>query len=102
MKKALPLLLLTICLHGYAHLKYIRLEKINTTGQYDKEIHFISDNLGYYDHWSPDWSYPIKEDSLIKELTRCYTLFEKSPADNPETDLLLGEIAHYLYNMNVQ
>ena len=108
MKKRLPLLLLTISLislvslHGYAHLKFIHLDKLNATGQYNKEINFLSDNLSYYENWVPDWNFPVKKDSLIRELKRCYALFASAPAENTETALLLGEISHYLYNMDAQ
>src|SRR5260370_42377723 len=106
MKKTLFLLLLTICFRGYAHphFNYIHLEKVDPSGKYNKEINFIVDNLQYYDHWSPDWTYPVKKDSLIRELTRCYKLFTQmqAQADNTETDLVVGEIAFYLYNMSVQ
>ncbi|HEY8969117.1 MAG TPA: hypothetical protein VIM64_08485 [Puia sp.] len=104
MKKVLSLLLLLVCLQGYADLRYIRLEKVDPAGQYNKEISFLSNNVQYYDHWSPDWIYPVKKDSLIQELTRCYELFAQvqAKADNVETDLLVGEIAHFLYNLSVE
>jgi hypothetical protein len=102
MKKILPLLLLTICLHSYAHLKYIHLEKINASGAYNGQINFISNNLSCFDHWAPDWNYPVKKDSIIRQLKDCYTLFSGKQAVDLETALLLGEIAHYLYNLDVQ
>jgi len=104
MKKALTFLLLSVCFRGYADLRYIHLEKVDPTGQYNKEINFLSDNVQYYDHWSPDWTYTVKKDSLIQELTRCYKLFAQVQAktDNVETDLLVGEIARFLYNLSVE
>jgi tetratricopeptide (TPR) repeat protein len=104
MKNTLTLLLLSACLRGYADLRYIHLDKVDPTGQYNKEISFLTDNVQYYDHWTPDWNYPVKKDSLTRELTRCYTIFAQLQAksDNVEIDLLVGEIAHFLYNLSVE
>jgi len=104
MKKTPLLILLMVSLHGYAHLRYIHLDKIDPAGKYNKEINFISDNAQFYENWSPDWNFPVKKDSIVQELTRCYKLFVQvqTQADNVEVDLLLGEIAHYLYNMDIQ
>jgi len=104
MKKAVLLCLLMVSLHGYAHLQYIHFDKIDPAGKYTKEINFISDNSPYYENWSPDWNFPVKKDSIVQELTRCYKVFAQVQAqsDNEEVDLLLGEIASYLYNMDIR
>jgi tetratricopeptide (TPR) repeat protein len=104
MKKAPLLFLLMASLHGYAHLQYIHFEKIDPAGKYNKEINFISNNSQYYENWSPDWNFPVKKDSIVQELTRCYKVFAQVQAqsDNVEVDLLLGEIANYLYNMDIR
>ncbi|GGB24304.1 tetratricopeptide repeat protein [Puia dinghuensis] len=85
-----------------ADVKFVDFKKIDPSGQYVSQQHFLLANLVYYDHWSPDWVYDVSKDSLIGELKTCLTLFAPLKANVYETDLLLGEIAHYLYNLNQQ
>ena len=85
-----------------ADVKFVDFFKIDPSGQYISQQKFLKDNLVYYDHWSPDWTYDIPKDSLIRGLKDCLLLFAPLKADVFETDLLLGEIAHYLYNLNLQ
>lgn len=85
-----------------ADIKFVDFKKIDPSGQYMSQQKFLLDNLPYYDHWSPDWRYNISRDSLIRELKGCLFLFAPLKMNVFETDLLLGEIAHYLYNLNQQ
>ena len=83
-----------------ADVKFVDFKKIDPSGQYRSQQKFLVDNLVYYDHWSPDWIYDISKDSLIQTLKDCEALFAPLKANVYETDLLLGEIAHYLYNLS--
>ena len=102
MKKLLALLLFCGWLDARAHLEYIRIEKIDVSGQYTGQIDFLLKNKSYCDHWAPSWDYTIKKDSLIRQLKTCYSLFAGLNTDKEESFLLLGEIAHYLYNLEVE
>jgi hypothetical protein len=102
MKNAIILLLLTMLAwnEGRADVKFLDFKKIDPSGQYAVHQRFLLDNLVYYDHWSPDWVYDISKDSLIRELERCLNLYAPLRTDAFERCLLLGEVAHYLYNLD--
>lgn len=87
---------------GRADIKFVRFGKIDPQGLYRKESTFLMENLPYYDHWSPDWVYAVPKDSLVRELKRCLSVYEPLRSDTAESGLLLGEIAHYIYNLDVQ
>ena len=105
MKPIAPLLfLMTLlsCAECRADVKFVDFDKIDPAGRYTSQQRFLLDNLIYFDHWSPDWIYEIPKDSLVHELKTCLNSYETLTANVYETDLLLGEIAHYLYNLNEQ
>jgi hypothetical protein len=83
-----------------ADVKFVDFKKIDPTGQYATQQRFLLDYLAYFDHWSPDWVYEPPKDSLINALKGCLTVYEPLKASVYETDLLLGEVAHYLYNLD--
>jgi hypothetical protein len=85
-----------------ADIKYVRFDRIDSTGKYHQRFQFLLDNLVYYDHWSQAWPYPVAKDSLINELKASLAIVEPLRADALESNLLLGEIAHYLYNLDQQ
>jgi tetratricopeptide (TPR) repeat protein len=98
-------LLLTILLavsECRADVKFVDFKKIDPAGRWAGQRQFLLDNLPYYDHWSKDWAYEVPRDSLIGGLKSCLQLFGALRTDVAETDLLLGEIAHYLYNLGQQ
>lgn len=76
--------------------------KIDPSGRYAGRYQQLVDHLPYYDHFSPDWVYDIPKDSLLQELKGSLELFGALKGDELEKDLLLGELAHYLYNLDVQ
>jgi hypothetical protein len=99
-------ILLLLCILGrnecQADVKFVDFKKIDPLGRFKAHERFLLDNLVYYDHWSPDWIYDIVKDSLIRELKLCLGLYEPVKTDEFERCLLLGEIAHYLYNLDVK
>ncbi|HTR30596.1 MAG TPA: hypothetical protein VMH27_15090 [Puia sp.] len=74
--------------------------KIDPSGRFKARQQFLLENLAYYDHWSADWIYNIPKDSLTRELKRCLYVYGSLRTDEFERYLLLGEIAHYLYNLD--
>jgi tetratricopeptide (TPR) repeat protein len=98
------IILLLLCLfarnESRADVKFVNFRKIDPEGRLKAHEQFLVDNLVYYDHWSPDWIYDIAKDSLIGELKACLRLYEPLKTDEFERCLLLGEVAHYLYNLD--
>ena len=83
-----------------ADVKFLDFNKIDRFGRYDSQKRFLLENLVYYDHWSPGWIYEVSKDSLIRGLKYCLKVYALTSDDVFERDLLLGEIAHYLYNLS--
>jgi tetratricopeptide (TPR) repeat protein len=103
--KTLPIILLglLLCADCRADVKFINFSRIDPADRYGRQFKWLVNNLVYYDHWSPGWTYPVAKDSLIGELRSDMALFESAgSADKVEPALLLGEIAHYLYNLDQQ
>ena len=98
------ILTLLICfainLSVLGNIHYIQLQKIPGYPNYTKQIDFLIKNEAYIDHWSQSWNYPVSKDSIIKKLKDCYGIFSKIDANSYELDLLLGDISHYLYNLD--
>lgn len=104
MKSLLTLLLaLALGAESRADVKFINFSRIDPADRYGRQFKWLVNNLVYYDHWSADWIYPVSRDSLIGELRADLALFGSSGnVDKVESGLLLGEIAHYLYNLDQQ
>ena len=84
----------------WANVDYIDISKISNDNKLVAAFNFIRIHKEYYDHWSVEWKYIISKDKLIDQLKEYYQDFSALPDKNAETYLLLGDIAHYLYNMN--
>ena len=85
-----------------ADIKFVNFGKIDPSGHFTGQFKLLVDHLPYYDHFSPDWVYDIPKDSLVRQLKTGLVLFAGGSGDELETDLLLGELAHYLYNLDQQ
>ena len=97
----LPLFLLIAC-HCRADVKFVDFKKVDPQGRFSVHQKYLLDNLAYFDHWSPNWVYAIPKESVVGELKSCLAAYGPLQSDLFETDLLLGEIAHYLYNLSEQ
>lgn len=86
-------------LSTFGNVHHIHFDKIPDNLKYKKHIDFLIDNEPFLNHWTQSWNYPISKDSLIKELKVCYDTFSKIDINSIELKLLLGDIAHYLYNL---
>ncbi|HET7117911.1 MAG TPA: hypothetical protein VFI29_15555 [Hanamia sp.] len=101
MKKISILLILTlIVFKSFANVKYIDISKISKDSKLVSAFNYIKDNHQYYDHWAQKWDYNIPKEELIKKLSEYYSGFLAINNKNEELYLLLGDIAHYLYNMD--
>ena len=97
-KKILVLTLITST-SSFGNINYIRFEKIPEFHEYDAQINFLKQNLQYFDHWQPEWTYDISKKSLVQGLVDGYDKIAAVDDNNLERVLLLADIAHYLYNL---
>jgi tetratricopeptide (TPR) repeat protein len=86
---------------AYADIRHIRYEQIPGHEAHQLCFDFVLENLSYCEYWTPQWNYEIEKDSLINELQHCYTAFSAFPEENLEAQLLLGDLAHCLYNLEL-
>lgn len=92
------LTLLTV--QTFANVNYIDIAKISNDSKLVAAFNFVKDNKEYYDHWTNQWNYDKSKEDLISQLRGHYKSFSALTTKNAETYLLLGDIAHYLYNMD--
>ena len=84
----------------FANVNYIDISKISSDKEIVTAFNFIKANKHYYDHWTAEWNYDKPKENLTNHLREYYKNFSALSKKNAETYLLLGDIAHYLYNMN--
>lgn len=96
------LLLLMLTGKCYVDINAIDFTKINTTESIKPNIKFLQDNLGLYDHWVHEWKADTRKEVVVKNLSSLYDDLDKQAGKNLETILLLGDVAHYLYNMELE
>lgn len=100
MRKKFLLIFSIVAYSVSGNINYIKIDSIpESERNFDKYI-FIKDNERLINHWTPDWTYTVKKETLIKELKDCFDAYSKCNRQNVEVDLLLGDISHYLYNLN--
>lgn len=98
--KIILLFVMTSCPHLLANVNYIDFSKISSA---EKEVSAFNDIVAhqeYYDHWSADWKYVIPKDELTQKLQEYHKSFSELMPKNQELYLLLGDIAHFLYNLD--
>ncbi|MBK0379093.1 tetratricopeptide repeat protein [Mucilaginibacter segetis] len=87
---------------SYGNIHAIDFNKISYPKNLEQELSFLKNNDTLYNHWTHNWTYDISKGDAIKNLNLIYTVLDKNSEKNTETYLLLGDIAHYLYNMEVE
>ena len=102
MKRSILILTLLVLTHEiFADVNFIDFKKISADEKYINAFEFIKDNLEYYDHWTNEWTYTKPKEELADMLRDDFTLFSSIKVKNTELFLLLGDISHYLYNLDV-
>jgi len=96
------LVLVFVYFHASASITEISIAKISNEEKYINAFREIVKNLGYYNHWSPEWTHPKSKADFLKTLQQSYRLFAALDQKNAELALLLGDIAHYQYNLDNQ
>jgi hypothetical protein len=100
MKNFFYLFLFCSTLNLYGNIEYINIRNIPDYEKYGSHFSFLAQNVQYFNHWVPEWTYDANKDSLILGLKNCFTTFKQLDSNNIEINLLLGDISHYLYNLN--
>src|SRR5271170_6427635 len=88
--------------YGYCNVNGIDFSKVAYPKTLQDQVDFLRENDGIYNHWVHNWTNKIPKETVIGKLTSLYNELEKIPAKNTETELLLGDIAHYLYNLETE
>ncbi len=92
--------LVLLCNIAFADVAHIDLDKITSDPACKAHFRYIKENKQYYKTWTNDWKYDKSRVELIGALKDAYTAFSKLKKQDHELQLLLGDIAHYLYNMD--
>ena len=99
-KKLILLIGIFMSANTFSNVNYIDLSKISNESKVIAAFNYIKDNQQYFDHWTNEWSYDKPQIELIKNLRDTYAAFSTLATKNEDFYLLLGDIAHYLYNLN--
>lgn len=99
-KTVLFLVTLFITSVALSNINFIDINKITADNECVKTFYSIMDNQNYYDHWTSEWKYNKTREELVKLLKDAYIRFSNLEPKNSEAYLLLGDISHFLYNMN--
>lgn len=101
-KYFLPLLFCALLsTSAFAHIDLIDITKISSDAKHAQQYNFINDNKKYYHSFTPEWTFDKPRAELITQLKEIYTSFAGIKKKNAELYLLLGDVSHYLYNMDV-
>src|SRR5665213_230764 len=98
----LALLMALSLQNATANINAIDFSLISSSPQLKSKIDFLKQNQRLYDHWSPEWQASVPKQQVINNLTSLYDGLILRDNKNAETYLLLGDIAHYLYNLNIE
>ncbi len=101
MKQIIAFLIGTlVAFQAFANINFLDVSKISSDSKLISAFAFIRDNQQYYNHWTNEWNYDKPKEKLIKELREHYVNFSALTNQTEELYLLLGDIAHYLYNLD--
>ena len=100
MKYIVTLLIFLVFGSGlFANINYLDIDKISSNEKQVADFNYIRENQGYFDHWTPKWTYDKPKEELVKRLEDIYSGFSAITPKNTELFLLLGDISNYLYNL---
>jgi hypothetical protein len=100
MKFFLVLAFTLISIFTFGNINQIDVLKISNDVKVVAVFDEIKANQKYYDHWYANWEFSTSRRELIDKLRGHYLILTSLPSKNEELDLLLGDVAHYLYNLN--
>lgn len=100
MRTTITLFFALLALNAFGNIEYVHFDEIPDYEKHIDKINFLKENVRYYNHWEPDWTYDVSKDLLVKNLKEIYEIFSKLDNKNIEINLALGDISHYLYNLS--
>jgi len=92
--------LIFIALRTSANVNAIDFSKINYPKKSQKKVEFLRSNDSLFNHYVHDWTYDMPEKTVTETLSSLYKELDKLPEKNLETELLLGDISHYMFNLD--
>lgn len=84
----------------FGNTSYILFDKLPASQNNDKHLNFLKVNEKYFKHSSPQWEYSVSKATLVTGLKEALNFYAGLDASNLENNLLMGEIALYLFNLN--
>lgn len=104
MKKIMTtLMLLILSSNLYANIRYINYSNFPNLSNHETQILYVLNHENYMDDWVPKWEYDIDKQELLERMIVIHdelnSEFQKNP-NNIDLCLFLGEISHFLYNLN--
>ncbi|MGE5317574.1 MAG: tetratricopeptide repeat protein [Chloroflexota bacterium] len=101
MKKVIVFLIgALIAFDTFANVNNINISKICADSKCLSAFNDIKDNQQLYDHWTNEWKFDTPKEVVQIKLREYFTTFSSITPKNEELFLLLGDIAHYLYNLD--
>ncbi|MDR0829342.1 MAG: hypothetical protein LBN95_04415, partial [Prevotellaceae bacterium] len=85
----------------FANINYIDINKISKDKKYIDAFDNIKNNQNYYAIWYYEWNFDISKEDIVNNLKKEFDNFSSIKSKNIELYLLLGDIAHFLYNLEV-
>jgi len=85
---------------SWANIHFIDIHRITKDEKKLLVFNEIKEKSIYCDHFTFEWNYEITREDLHKTLSSAYELFLTHSPKNEENQLLLGTLAHYLYNLD--
>jgi hypothetical protein len=83
-----------------ANINYIDISKISDDAKHLNAFNYIKENVQYYEHRKSEWPFEKPKQEFIDKLHENYATFSSISKKNTELYLLLGDISHYLYNLD--
>ncbi len=87
---------------AYSNIIAIDFSRVQYPAQMQADIDFLKTNEQLYNHWSPNWDAPITKTEVVKKLRALYDGLNTIANKTTDTWLLIGDVAHYLYNLDAQ
>lgn len=86
----------------FANINFIDITKIgnDSDSKYVLAYHDIKFNQQLYNHWANTWTNSKPKSEVVQTLRDHYTTFAAITTKNTELYLLLGDISHFLYNLD--
>lgn len=106
MKKNLKLFFTVLPLYLYlsSNINLLDTAKLNKAlGNVKNELEFLKQNEPFYDQWYAEWPFEeVSREEVNSNLQSVYNVLLEKKVKDAEVELLLGDIAHFLYNLNEQ